>query len=94
MAIDIDAGDNPYIMHEGDEHGSETNLSTELRPVYHRIAEFILNDPIDGEQSIIPKLIASEQNLPAKSKASRRDRLGQYYDRLSRESGAMPNTSG
>ena len=89
VAIDIDAGDNPYIMHEGDEHGSETNLSTELRPVYHRIAEFILNDPIDGEQSIIPKLIASDQNLPAKSKASRRDRLGQFYDRLSRESDAM-----
>jgi hypothetical protein len=89
VAIDIDGGDNPYIMHEGEERGSETALSRELRPVYHRIAEFILNDPIDGEQSIIPKLIGSGENLPKGGQATRRERLGQFYSRLEKESEAM-----
>lgn len=89
VAIDIDAGDNPYITHEGDTHSGETRLSTELRPVYHRIAEFILNDPIDGEQSIIPKLITSGTSLPKGGKPTRRERLSQYYDRLEKESKAM-----
>ncbi len=88
VAIDIDAGENPYIMHESDGSG-ETTLSKELRPVYHRIAEFILNDPIDGEQSVIPKTITTDANLPKGSKVNRRDRVGQFYDRLSKESGAM-----
>ena len=89
VAIDIDGGDNPYIMHEGDVQGTETTLSTELRPVYHNIAEFMLNDPIDGEQSIIPKLIGSGDSLPKGGKPTRRERLGQYYDRLAKESDAM-----
>ena len=88
VAIDIDGGDNPYIMHEGDVQGTETTLSTELRPVYHNIAEFMLNDPIDGEQSIIPKLIGSGDSLPKGGKPTRRERLGQYYDRLAKESDA------
>jgi hypothetical protein len=85
MAIDIDAGKNPYIMHE---HGGG-ELDAELGPVFHKIAEFVLNDPIDGEQSIVPNVITSGTNLPASSKATRRERLGQYYDRLARESDAM-----
>jgi hypothetical protein len=85
MAIDIDAGKNPYIMHSA----GAAALDAELKPVFHRIAEFILNDPIDGEQSIIPKIITTGSNLPASSKVSRHDRLGQYYDRLARESDAM-----
>jgi hypothetical protein len=89
VAIDIDGGDNPYVMHEGEQHTGETALSAELRPVYHRIAEFVLNDPIDGEQSIIPKLIGSGENLPKGGKVSRRDRVEQYYDRFAKESEAM-----
>jgi hypothetical protein len=95
VAIDIDGGDNPYIMHEGEPLAAKTDpskateLSKELRPVYHRIAEFILNDPIDGEQSVIPKLITNDQNLPQSSRATRRERLGQFYDRLAKESEAM-----
>ncbi len=89
VAIDIDAADNPYIMHEGDQYRSKTTLSKELRPVYHRIAEFILNDPIGGEQSIIPKLIGSGSSLPKGGKPTRRERLEQYYDRLLKESNAM-----
>ena len=29
VAIDIDGGDNPYIMHEGEQPGSETALSSD-----------------------------------------------------------------
>lgn len=104
VAIDIDAGDNPFIMHEGDQNPTaeskkngvtkpastgETTLTVELKPVYHRIAEFVLNDPVDGEQSIIPKLIGSGASLPKGKRVSRRDRVEQYYDRLAKESGAM-----
>ena len=89
VAIDIDAGDNPYVMHELDENKAPTALSVELGPVYTNIAEFMLNDPIDGEQSIIPSLIGSGENLPKGGKANRRERLGQYWDRLKRESDAM-----
>lgn len=89
VAIDIDAGDNPYIMHEGEASKGETALSAELGPVYHRIAEFILNDPIDGEQSIIPQLLRSGASLPKGSKPGRRDLVAQYYDRLAKESDAM-----
>ena len=60
-----------------------------MGPVYTRIAQFILNNPIDGEQSIIPKLITTGETLPKGQKSSRRDRLGQYYDRLMQESDAM-----
>jgi hypothetical protein len=95
VAIDIDPADNPYIMHEGDPAGSQKNpgkltkLSQELFPVYHHIAEFILNEPIDGEQSIVPKLITSGKSLPQGGKSTRRERLEQYYDRLAQESDAM-----
>jgi Domain of unknown function (DUF4157) len=95
VAIDIDAGDNPYIMHEGEplaaitDLSKQTQLSKEVGPVYTRIAQFILNSPIDGEQSIIPKLITTGQPLPKGQKSSRRERLGQYYDRLTQESDAM-----
>src|SRR5262249_14118652 len=100
VAIDIDAGDNPYIMHEGDYYGKddkddkddkaqESPLSKELHPVYHRIAEFMLNDPINGEQSIIPKLITTGESLSNTKNQKRRDRLGEYYDRLAKESSAM-----
>lgn len=95
VAIDIDAGDNPYVMHEGEQRAAitdpskQTQLSKEVGPVYTRIAQFILNNPIDGEQSIIPKLITTGETLPKGQKSSRRDRLGQYYDRLTQESDAM-----
>ncbi len=95
VAIDIDGGDNPYIMHEGEQLAAitdpskQTALSKELGPVYTRIAQFILNSPIDGEQSIIPKLITTGETLPKGQKSSRRDRVGQYYDRLTQESDAM-----
>lgn len=42
MAIDIDAGKDPYIMHSA----GAAALDAELKPVFHRIAEFILNDPM------------------------------------------------
>ncbi len=95
VAIDIDGRDNPYIMHEGEQLAAitdpskQTALSKELGPVYTRIAQFILNSPIDGEQSIIPKLITTGETLPKGQKSSRRDRVGQYYDRLTQESDAM-----
>ena len=95
VAIDIDGGDNPYIMHEGEQLAAisdpskQTALSKELGPVYTRIAQFILNSPIDGEQSVIPKLITTGDTLPKGQKSSRRDRVGQYYDRLAQESEAM-----
>ena len=84
VAIDIDGGKNPYVMHQ---KGTEA-ADKEIGPVYPRIAEFILNDPIDGEQSIIPKLITTMKNLP-NATGGRADRLGQYWDRLKAESDAM-----
>ena len=85
VAIDIDGGKNPYVMHQ---KGTEA-ADKEIGPVYPRIAEFILNDPIDGEQSIIPKLITTMKNLPKDATGGRADRLGQYWDRLKAESDAM-----
>jgi len=85
VAIDIDGGKNPYVMHQ---KGTEA-ADKEIGPVYPRIAEFILNDPIDGEQSIIPKLIMTMKNLPKDATGGRADRLGQYWDRLKAESDAM-----
>lgn len=84
-AIDIDAAKNPYVMHQSGTSAADK----ETGPVYKRIAEFILNDPIDGEQSIIPKLITTGKNLPKDATGGRADRLGQYWDRLKRESDAM-----
>ena len=85
VAIDIDGGKNPYVMHQA---GTEA-VDKELGPVYKEIAEFILNDPIDGEQSIIPKVITLNQNLPKSATGGRAERLGQYWDRLKLESDAM-----
>jgi hypothetical protein len=85
VAIDIDGGDNPYITHQA----GNTSVTAELKPVYHRIAEFILNDPVNGEQSIIPKLITSGESLSGSAHPSRRDIVGEYYDRLAKESDAM-----
>lgn len=85
LAIDIDVAANPYVMHE---HG-EATLDVQLAPVYHRIAEFMLNSPIGGQQSIIPTIITSHKNLPGSSATTRADRLGEYYDRLALESQAM-----
>jgi hypothetical protein len=85
LAVDLDVAANPYVMHE---HG-EATLDAQLAPVYHRIAEFMLNSPIGGEQSIIPTIITSHKNLPGSSAKTRADRLGEYYDRLALESQAM-----
>ncbi len=90
VAIDIDAGENPYISHQGDQDGSPQRLTLELNQVYEHIAQFMLNSPIDGEQSVVPKLIKSGDTLPKGQKnVSRRDRVAQYYDRLTMESQAM-----
>jgi hypothetical protein len=99
VAIDIDAAKNPYVMHAagtkteqvpgGGPKDKETAFDNEIRPVYHRIAAFVLNDPVGGEDSIIPKLITSGAVLPGSASRSRRDRLGEYYDRLVKESDAM-----
>lgn len=85
LAIDIDAGKNPYVMHQ---HGNAA-VDLEVGPVYTNIATLMLNDPIEGHQSIIPVLITKGKNLPSTSKATRAERLGQYWERLTRESDAM-----
>jgi hypothetical protein len=85
VAIDIDGGKNPYVMHQ---KGTE-DADKETAPVYPRIAEFMLNDPIDGEQSIIPKLITTGNNLPKDAAGGKADRVAQYWDRLKAESDAM-----
>jgi hypothetical protein len=85
LAIDLDVARNPYVMHE---HG-EAVLDAQLAPVYNRIAEFMLNRPIGGHQSIIPTIITQRKNLPGSSAKTRADRLGEYYDRLALESQAM-----
>jgi hypothetical protein len=84
LAIDLDVARNPFVMHEH----NEAVLDTQLGPVYHRIAETMLNAPIGGEQSIIPKIITSGKTM-AGGTAPRRDRLAEYYDRLALESKAM-----
>ena len=95
VAIDIDVRTNPYVMHEGAgdakyaRQGHLTPVDQEQVPVYGRIAEFMLNDPIDGEQSIVPELIRSGGPIPKGTKATRRERLGQYWDRFKLESDAM-----
>ena len=78
MAIDVDVAKNPFVMHEK----GEGTLDRQLAPVYHRIAEFMLNSPIGTEQSVIPALITSDRNMTATSPAGRRNRVAEYYDRL------------
>ena len=51
--------------------GHLTPVDQEQVPVYGRIAEFMLNDPIDGEQSIIPELIRSGGPIPKGSEGRR-----------------------
>lgn len=85
IAIDIDVAKNPYVMHEA----GEADIDAQTAPVYHRIAEFILNSPIGSQQSIVPTLITSNGPLQAGGSTGRRDRLGEYFDRLTLESDAM-----
>jgi hypothetical protein len=85
LAIDLDVARNPFVMHES----GERDLDRQLAPVYHRVAEFILNSPIGTQQSIIPTLITSGGGLTATSPTGRRDRMAEYYDRLLLESNAM-----
>ena len=85
LAIDIDITRNPYVMHESD----EPILDAQLAPVYHRIARFILNDPIGSEQSVIPRLITTNAPMRGGPPVSRRDRVAAYYDRLRQESDAI-----
>lgn len=85
LAVDIDVARNPFVMHEA----GEAEMDRQLRPVYHRIAEFILNDPVGTEHSIIPRIITTMGGLTATSPTGRAARLGEYYDRLLRESEAM-----
>ena len=94
VAIDIDASKNPYVMHQAGKKKkgeTETKIDAEVRPVYHRIAEFMLNEPVGDppEQSIIPTLITTGKLYPAGTGKTRRDRLADYYDRLAKESEAM-----
>jgi hypothetical protein len=85
IAIDIDVARNPYVMHEeGDEQ-----IDVQTGPVYHRIAQFILNRPIGDQQSIVPRLLRPGQPLSAGGPTGRRGRAGEYYDRLLLESDAM-----
>ncbi len=85
--------DDPNVVPEDEKKSKHPDpirlLQSELQPVYQRIAQFILNAPIDGEQSVIPRLITTGDTLPKGTKASRRDRVAQYYDRLTQESDAM-----
>jgi hypothetical protein len=85
--------EHPEIVTEEEKKSKQLNpirlLQLELQPIYNRIAQFILNSPIDGEQSIIPKLIATGDTLPQGGNATRRERVAQYYDRLALESNAM-----
>jgi hypothetical protein len=85
LAIDIDVAKNPYVMHEA----GEATMDAQLAPVYHHIAEFMLNDPIGTEQSIIPTVIGSGGGMTATSTGGRRDRVAEYFDRLTLESEAM-----
>ncbi|MFZ0871460.1 MAG: DUF4157 domain-containing protein [Rhodanobacter sp.] len=85
--------DDPNVVPEAEKKSKHPDpirlLQAELQPVYNRIAQFILNTPIDGEQSVIPRLITTSDTLPKGGKASKRDRVAQYYDRLTLESDAM-----
>jgi hypothetical protein len=89
LAIDIDVAGNPFVMHEGAARGLERTLDAQLVPVYHRIAELMLNSPVAGEQSIIPTIITQSGTSMTGASQPRRDRLGDYYDRLATESKAM-----
>jgi hypothetical protein len=100
LAIDIDGAQNTYLMHE---KGTTPKLDAgqrladaQAKPVYERIAEFILNDPITlpapiggPHQSVIPKLITQTGTTLSGNKLSQSERWGEYYDRLHRESEAM-----
>jgi hypothetical protein len=85
--------EHPEIVTKGEKRSKQLNpvrlLQLELQPVYNRIAQFILNSPIGGEQSIIPKLITTGSTLPPGGKATQRERAAAYYDRLALESNAM-----
>ena len=67
LAIDIDVAGNPFVMHEGAAKGLERTLDAQLVPVYHRIAEFMLNSPVAGvnasmatiEQATMPYAITA-----------------------------------
>jgi hypothetical protein len=77
-------------MHEA----GESQIDAQIGEVYHRIARFILNSPIatpggGTEQSIIPELIRFRQPLNVGGSTGRRNRLGEYHDRLTLESDAM-----
>ena len=89
IAIDIDVAKNPYVMHEA----GEADIDAQTAPVYHRIARFILNSPITtrngSEDSAIPAIISSGGPLQVGGSTGRRDRLGEYFDRLTLESDAM-----
>ena len=85
LAIDIDVARNPFVMHESGERA----LDRQLSPVYHRIAEFILNSPIGTEHSIIPTIITQGGGMTATSPTGRRERVAEYHDRLLLESQAM-----
>ena len=104
VAIDIDVRTNPYVMHEGAgdakyaRQGHLTPVDQEQVPVYGRIAEFMLNDPIDGEQSIIPELIRSAGPIPKGSEghAARAPRpvLGPAEARERRDGDLLPADEG
>ncbi|HET9458320.1 MAG TPA: hypothetical protein VFO78_13320 [Candidatus Limnocylindrales bacterium] len=85
LAIDIDVSRNPFVMHEA----GERDLDRQLAPVYHRIAEFVLNQPVGTEQSIVPAIITGGGGMTATSPTGRRERVAEYYDRLLLESQAM-----
>jgi hypothetical protein len=94
LAIDIDVAKNPYIMHEKrNDAGAERmerKLDSQLIPVYHRIAEFMLNEPIGDQQSIIPAIITrTGKGVRGESGKTRAQLLGEYYDRLAMEGQAM-----
>jgi hypothetical protein len=92
IAIDIDVAKNPYVMHEA----GESEIDAQTSVAYHRIARFIMNSPITSptgtlEQSIIPALISARRAQPLNvgGATGRRDRVAEYFDRLTLESNAM-----
>jgi hypothetical protein len=50
LAIDLNPGENPYVMHES----GEDDLDSQLKPAYHRIA-WLMN----GEESLIPSKLST-----------------------------------
>ena len=85
LAIDIDGSANPYVLHEARTAGRDELLT----PVYDRIAEFILNDPVNGQQSIIPQIITQGGSMTGAAGQSRAGRLGEHSNWLTEESEAM-----